>query len=122
MFNRRTMRRPSTGSFQIAVRTIRPPHSTSRGVATFNDNNVPAIIGSSRRQRFHVSPGGRLGLLRRGLVEAGVEVGGIPVPPVMGRRRLLVRVVVLGRLLEQGRERCNVHGVLRSSGGWSSAN
>src|SRR5262249_1718081 len=38
-FNRRTRQRPRTGSFQIAVWTVRPFHSLSRGSPTFTDRS-----------------------------------------------------------------------------------
>src|SRR6478752_6174695 len=43
MLIRRTIRGPSTGSFQIAVRTVRPCHATSRGPPTFSDSSRPVI-------------------------------------------------------------------------------
>src|SRR6476646_8441446 len=38
MLIRRTMRGPVTASFQIAVRTVLPSHSTSRGPPTLRDS------------------------------------------------------------------------------------
>src|SRR4051794_40677756 len=101
MFSRRMVARRSACSVQIGARTTRTAHSTARVVPTFNGNTVPAIAGSFPRQRVHVSRGGRCGFLLSGLVQAGVEVGGVPVPPIVRRRRLLVWVVVLGLLVEQ---------------------
>ena len=43
MLIRRTIRGPSTGSFQIAVRTVLPSHATSRGPPTFTDSSRPVI-------------------------------------------------------------------------------
>src|SRR4051794_16824968 len=39
----RTIRGPVTASFQIAVRTILPSHSTSRGRPTLTDSRRPVI-------------------------------------------------------------------------------
>src|SRR4051794_35592193 len=44
MFRRATRRRPSTGAFQIAVRTPCPRHVTSRGRPTLTDMSRPAAI------------------------------------------------------------------------------
>ena len=50
----------------------------------------------------HVAPSGRGGVLGGAAVFASVDVGGVPVPPVMLRMGLLIRVVMLGRFMEKG--------------------
>src|ERR1700727_1535137 len=44
MLSRRTMRRPSTGVFQIAVWTVLPCQVTSRGRPTFTESKRPIAI------------------------------------------------------------------------------
>src|SRR5262249_16489416 len=52
MFSRATRQRPCTGFFQIAVCTVRPFHSISRGSPTFTDSSRAMPIGSSLRSIF----------------------------------------------------------------------
>src|SRR5271154_374750 len=49
MLSLRTIRRPSTGLFQIAVRTVFPFHVTSRGRPTFTESNRGIRISSKSR-------------------------------------------------------------------------
>src|SRR3954454_19973285 len=60
----RTGTRPATGAFQIAVRTVCPPTSTSRGRPTLTDSTVPVPMGppywgAAAALGGRSSPGGR---------------------------------------------------------------
>jgi hypothetical protein len=59
------------------------------------------LSGKYMKDLFHVTPGGLGGLFRRAPVFARVDIGCIPVPPVVGRVGLLVVVVVLGCLVQK---------------------
>src|SRR5207248_10822600 len=59
----------------------------------------------------HVMIGGGGGLRRTAAVLTRVQVGRVPVPPVMFDVRLLVVVVVLRCFAEELRKGCNVHGL-----------
>src|SRR5690242_16220495 len=83
--------------------------------------------GSARERRpsrdddvvhlLHV-PARRLGgVLRRLPVLAGAHVGGVPVPPVVRRGRLLVGIVVLGCLVQQIGKGGDVHPVTAPAAG-----
>src|SRR3954468_20292421 len=54
MLIRRTVRGPSTGAFQIAVRTVLPSQRTSRGTPTLTDRTVltPRIVRVDDTDRF----------------------------------------------------------------------
>src|SRR5215471_3479459 len=57
MLSRRTIRRPSKGAFQIAVRTVFPCHSMSRGRPTFTESRrgIACVSDLSSRLSSHVS-------------------------------------------------------------------
>ena len=74
------------------------------GVSDERQATMPSAFGHVARR----GAGG--GLLLRLAALAGRHVGGVPVPPVVRRRALLVWIVVLGGLVEQLGEGGDVHG------------
>src|SRR4051812_34437543 len=57
----------------------------------------------------HVAPGGCGSILRAAATLASVEIGRVPVPPIVRRGRLLERVVMLGRFVQELGEPGDVH-------------
>src|SRR6516225_10416410 len=59
MLSRRVMRRPRTGAFRIAVWTVFPCHSISRGRPTFTESNrATVLISSQERPKSKYVPAG----------------------------------------------------------------
>src|SRR6476660_9070283 len=56
MLSRRTIVRPATGDFQIAVRTVLPFHVTSRGRPTFTESNRGICASPKSRVWLEFSP------------------------------------------------------------------
>src|SRR5258707_1049927 len=70
------------------------------------------LSGKYMKDLLHVAAGGVGGLFRRAPVLARVQIGGIPVPPVVSGVGLLVWVVVLGRLVQELGQIRDLHGLV----------
>ena len=82
----------------------RPPRPHRRRGVPCRLATVPAnaLQRGDVQDVLHVAPRGLRCLVRRAPLLARVHVSGVPVPPVVRGMALLVRVVMLGSLVEQG--------------------
>ncbi len=88
-------------------------HDARRAGARAPAHGRPAPADASAGDKpglLHVAGGADRRLLGGAAALAGGHVGRVPVPPVVRRGALLVRVVVLGRLVQQVGEGRDVHG------------
>src|SRR5437870_2506305 len=82
------------------------------GTVKCRPNDSSQAVTSLRNDvldRRHVAPGGLGGFLGCASLLARAHVRRVPVPPVMLGRDLLKVAVMLGRLVQQVRQRRNVH-------------
>src|SRR5689334_3320934 len=89
-----------------------PLYSNSRTGPTLTDSTLPTLrtgsAGENMKDLLHVTVGGGGRFLRTAAVLTCAQVGRVPVRPVVLGVRLLVVVVVPGRLAEEFCQGCDV--------------
>src|ERR1051325_9742709 len=94
-FNRAARQRPCTEFFQIAVCTMRPFHSMSRGSPTFTDNSrvisLPNLGGTVPNILYRALCRGRFGHEKRAHGSGwGADLVATTVPPFPSTNRFLI--------------------------------